>query len=325
MIYVLKPKISFGNYTTEFVNSVSIKSSWGNLSDTADIVFPRKLKDENQSIFNSPEALFKVGDPVSVDLHYQNFEPVTRFSGFIVDVNPKLPVRIKCEDAMYLMKQFTMTKSFASVSLTELMKFVFESGGDLLQGYDFVNNSEINLGKFRVNRGTGAQVFEELKKKYGVNTYVKGNTFYVGFTYLEQDPPVKEFKFEENIISDNLTYRLSENTKIKVKAVSINDKNEKIEVEVGDAQGEQRTLNYYNKNEETLRQIATDDLDKLKYTGYKGSFTTFLHPYVEHSWPIKLSSLKIPERDGSYYISEVTTTFNSSGGRQTITLDRVNI
>ena len=327
-MYRIKSAFTIGNYKIDFCNTVQIESGWADLTDTATLVLPRKIVDVDRTIFNGPDAIFNVGDPLDIELSYTDFDPVTRFKGFISDVDPKLPIRLMAEDAMFLMRRFTLTKSFKAVSLQELIDYVFTEGAKKetrLNDYKPVVNVSINLGVFRINRGTGAQVFEELKKKYGINTYVKGNEFIIGFSYSEVNQNTKTFTFEDNIIDDDLVYKKAEDVKLKVKAVSIDRDNKKTTIEIGDADGEQRTLHYYNKDEDTLRKLATEQLDKLKYTGYRGSFTTFLHPYVQHSQPINIVSKRLPERNGKYYIAKVNTNSGVGGGRQEITLDRVSL
>ena len=319
-MFVLKPKIVIGDFVYPFVSEVKIVSDWDSLTDTAEVTFPRKINEKGKTI----NDLVKVGDPIEIYGNYQGFNEYSRFSGFVTDVSPSLPIRIKCQDAMYLAKQFTMTKTFKSVKLSELVEYVFQSSGGLLDGYGYDFKADIDLGKFRINRATGAQVFEELKKKYGIYSYVLDNNFSFGFTYSELFTPPKKFTFEENIISDNLVFKREEDIRLKAKAVSIDSNNNKIEVSVGDPDGEQRTLHYYGLNEAALKEIAQADLEKLKYTGFKGDFTTFLHPFIQHSQTIEIESLKLPERNGRYYVAKVVTSFGSGGGRQTITLDRVS-
>lgn len=325
-MYQLKSEITLGDNYYEFCNSININSGWADLTDKASLIMPRKIFDVDRIIYNGENSLIKYGDPVDLKLWYgPDLKPETRFTGFISDCSPKLPIKISCEDAMFLMGRFTLTKTFKEVTLKELVDYVFSEGGKIetrLNDYTAEVNIDVNLGQFRINRGTGKQIFDEIKSKYGINTYVKNGVFVVGFRYMETETEPKKFTFEENIISDDLVYQKAEDLRIKVKAVSIDANNEKITVEVGDPEGEQRTLHYYNKDEATLKQLAEEQIDKLKYTGYRGSFLTFLHPYVEHSQVIELISKKIPERSGKYYIAKVDTSFGISGGRQKITLDK---
>ena len=51
--------------------------------------------------------------------------------------------------------------------------------------------------------------------------------------------------------------------------------NKKIRVEVGDADGEHRTLHTYNKQEAELKAWAQQEIKRLKRDGLTGSFKTF--------------------------------------------------
>lgn len=71
-----------------------------------------------------------------------------------------------------------------------------------------------------------------------------------------------------------------------------------------------------------LLKLATEALEKLKYEGFRGSFTTFLQPMVRHGMAVKLIDPLIPDRNGVYLVRQVITRFGMEGGRQEITLDR---
>jgi hypothetical protein len=79
---------------------------------------------------------------------------------------------------------------------------------------------------------------------------------------------------------------------------------------------------FYNISQATLKQLANEALEKLKYEGFRGSFTTFLQPWVKHGDAIKLIDSRIPDRNGVYLVRQVVANFSMAGGRQEITLDR---
>jgi len=72
-----------------------------------------------------------------------------------------------------------------------------------------------------------------------------------------------------------------------------------------------------------LSNLANEALSKLKYEGFRGSFTTFLEPQVKHGDVIAIQDDVIPDRNGKYLVRKVVTKFGVDiGGRQIITLDR---
>ena len=63
---------------------------------------------------------------------------------------------------------------------------------------------------------------------------------------------------------------------LKVKAISILKDNKKLEVEVGDTEGELRTLHFYKVTSEAkLKELAKAKMSTLKYTGFKGILHDF--------------------------------------------------
>ena len=321
----LQSNIQIGDFIFDFVTDITVESTWEMFTDTGEITIPRKVQFEGEDI----STLFKKGDKVSAQLGYfPNLNDT--FQGVISELHIETPIRFEIQDYMWLFKQFTMTKSFKDLKLQELLDFVLESynASDIKAstGIDIVfeTTADVNtgMGKFRINRATGAKVFEEIKNKFGLTTFVRGNTFYIGIAYPFVDTSeTHNILFERNIISDDLQFQNEDDIKLKVKAISINDDNEKIEVEVGDPDGDERTQYFYNLSESDLTEQANRRIEKLKFNGYKGSFETFGDPLIKHGDKINLTSNKLPDRDGVYQVSKVTTSFGQSGYRQNVELD----
>lgn len=358
MDYVIKTEIIIRRvngrtYTLDYVNDVEIKSSWAELSDKATISIPIPTP-ISQSIEVYYENYFNVGDHITVNAWYRGYEKETRFEGYIKAISATIPIVLECECPMYLMGKFHMTKDFQNVTLGELVDYVFEQGAEKVgswfgEGNDgegityykdefktlkpVVVSPDTNLGVFLIDRATGTMVFDELKKKYGLSTYTRGKEFHIGFSYTEDigEGNTKEFFFEENIVSDNLVYKRANEIQMKVKAISIMDekdpntkKNIKHSVELGDADGDLRTLHFHNVPPKELVKMVGEEISKYKFDGYRGSFTGFLHPVVKHSHPVKIAGYKVLERKGTFMISEVVTKISPSlGARQIIKLDRI--
>jgi hypothetical protein len=310
-------KISIGQYFFDYVNEVEVNSSWENLTDTAKITLPKKLSFKNKPLANGADALFKKGDKVKIELGYAGklLETLnTVFEGYISAIKPNVPFTIECEDAMWLLKQSTVTKSWKSVSLKALLF-------DTVNGLDVIAD-DIELGQFRVTRVTPAQILQELKEKYGLYSWVRDGKLYCGKVGSLLNANIRKFVFQEDVISADLAYLRKNDIKIKVKGISILPNNTKIEVEEGDSDGELRTFNYYNLKEADLRKVVKEDAARLRYEGYKGNFESFLLPFVRHGDIALLDDLLLPDRKGKYLIKSVNTTFGQGGGRQKIEIDR---
>lgn len=89
-------------------------------------------------------------------------------------------------------------------------------------------------------------------------------------------------------------------------------------MEVGDADGEHRTLHAYNKAESELKAWAEQEIKRLKRDGLTGSLTTFGYRLVD-----KLDAVGIKidgEKKGVYQVKKNVIKYGTGGFRQEITL-----
>lgn len=310
---MLRPtaKITIGSLAFDFINSLEIVSNWKNLTDRGSLLIPKKLSRNGETIVVGSSGLFKRGDKVEIELGYFP-DAMAVFSGYISKIVPDSPFRIEFEDDAYLFKQNSITYSEKDLTLKKLLEDLcpipFES-------------VDANLGSFRITRANFAEVLLELKKTYGLVSWIREGVLYCGLAYWPEGSEEHELNFQQNIIDHSLEYRREDDVKIKIKAISMLDDNQKLEVEVGDPEGAQRTLTFFGLNESDLEKTAERELPKFKFEGYRGDLLTFGAPRVRHGDTIHLTDDKVPEREGSYLVDEVVTSQSVSGGfRQRIKL-----
>jgi hypothetical protein len=325
-----------------FVNSFEIEETYENLTQTAKVIIPRKLKFEGIDLFAGQNPLFKRGDSIQINAGYY---PRMRklFTGYISKVHAKIPIELECEDEMWLLKQYEVSypqKTYKQtlgkngkplrkpkvysdkITLNELLSHILTT--DIkCANLDKTNYfQDINLGQFRMSNATPAQALEVLKENYGLYSYFKEGVLYVGFANNASTTNEVKLYIEKQVINLNDLEWMDENDiRIKVKAVSIQDDNSKIEVEVGDPDGEQRTIHKHNMNAADLKEVAEAFLTENKYTGFQGDLVTFGEPYATFGDRVNLVSTKLPEQNGVYLISKVKRTLSVGGGfRQIKTL-----
>lgn len=310
--------ITIGDISLENkVNSVSIKSSRKNFGDKASI--------ELGNLQGRLEKEIVYGSPVTIKLGYDE-ELYEEFTGYVASVSPKLPLLIECEDEMYPLKRQTIVpKSWRSVKLKELIEYIAPGA--------VVNTYDITLSPFRIDKTvkSKAEALMKIKDEFGLDVYFRGKQLFVGLPYSEKMGEVyhsflrklSNGTYTANAKMESLQYKKKEDMKITVKAISINSKNEKTEVEVGDKNGETHTLHFYNLTKSELEKMATSKIDSLKYEGYRGTFKAFGLPMVKHGMIDHLDDFKYPERAGSFYIDSVDTTYDGdSGFKRTIELGK---
>lgn len=311
-MYTLSLKIEITGsrkWDIDFAHQVEVVRDMECLTDTCSITLPKRVKWDGES-----ETPIRRGDGVKVWLGYDG-QLELAFVGYVRDVGLKTPVVITCEDEMYRLK-LTPAKPMAyrSVDLSTLL-------ADQGLGSAKVMGEQM-LGAYRVTDATVASLLGRLSEN-GIRSFYMmeggGSVLYSGVLFERGTQPVQVFRTGLNIISDqNLTQQKAEAMRIKVKAVSLLPDNTKLKLELGDQDGELRTLHTYNKQEAELRAWAEQELKRLKVDGLTGSFTTFGFRLVD-----KLDNIGIiidGQKMGVYQVKKNVIKFGVSGYRQEITL-----
>ena len=325
--------INIGENTFDFVTEASFSSSWRLFTDTGEMTLPHKFTRDGKVVFVGDNNIFKKGDFVEVFAGYfPNKQKI--YEGYLTKVKPSIPVELTFEDAAWLLKQTNITIAFEKVTLKELLRACLDEA--ISKADDTLRDKLVKvkfeavdavLGTFRITNVNLVQVLEELQKTYGLTSYFRGHTLYVGLAYnaggkkhVFTFPSSGEIPRLGLIISDDLEYLKEDEKRFKIKAISMLEDNTKIEVEVGDPSGETRTITKYNLNEKDLREAATREAARLRYEGYRGTFYTFLEPFVKHGDEIELISPEQPEKNGVYYAEANDPEIGVNGSFQTIKL-----
>lgn len=298
------------SWSLDFVTAVEITRDTEKLTAEAKITLPKKMKWDG-----SADIPVRRGDSVRIFLGYDDNLQLA-FVGYVRDVGFKTPIVITCEDDMFKLKQMpAKKKAYRSVTLETLLKD---------QGITYRLNimGEQSLGAYRVTADTVASLLGKLSEQ-GVRSFFRYENgepvLYCGVLFERDSTPSQVFKTGLNIISDqSLQQQKAENMRLRVKAVSLMPDNKKIKVEVGDADGEHRTLHTYNKTESELKAWAEQEIKRLKRDGLTGSFTTFGASLVDCLDAIGL--IIDGKKAGVYQVKKNVIKYGTSGYRQEITL-----
>jgi translation initiation factor IF-1 len=324
MAYYLSSQVIIGNYTLDAINEIVISSSWKTLGDTCTLKLANLSRFEGKQ--TKLEDRIKTGDKVVVKLGYDG-NLFTEFEGFVSELMPKTPFEIRCEDSNYLLKRSALiSQSWRSTNLKEVLNFCLTK----------VKNTEMILGEipdvtlapFRLEKVTVAQALQKLKDEYLLAAYFRGNKLFVGLPYTENLTGLlgesAMFHFQKNIATESLVYKKKEDVRLKAKVINILKNNERIETEVGDSDGEQRTIHLRNAttDKKALQRIGLVELEKYKYEGYRGKFTSFGIPMIVHSGTVNIDDDNYPNRKGAYICESVKTSFGTNGFRREIELGK---
>jgi hypothetical protein len=309
----LSSDIQIGAYRLRGVAGVEVRSSWDELTDTCTLTFPRQVDWKGRALATGADPLLRRDQAVSIRLGYDDDNSEV-FQGYISKLTADIPVTIEAQDTAYLLKRKTLNISFRNAELSEVLRAILPSQVPF-------QAPNVSLGPFRISNATAAMVLDYLKQNYTLKSWFRNGTLYCGLAFVPALQRTHIIRFERNVVQHSLEYLRREDVKIKLKAISMRPNNEKQEVEVGDPDGEQRTVYFYDVPLRDLRRLAEEEIERLRYEGYRGSLTTFLAPQVQHGDVVDLRSLSYPERDGRYLVKAVTTRFGMDGGRQEIELD----
>lgn len=314
-MFVLSSEISIGSVTFKSVHDVQVKRSIYSLAATAVVKVPvtAVLKHEGEPPTHIETAsVIKAGDAVAIRLGYDG-QLQTEFVGYVKRLNYKLPLEIECEDEYYKLRSINCVFSRKETTLKACLN-------EVLSGIKFGDVADLTLKNFVVNNKPGSWVLGYLKKEYGLLAYFDINgKLYVGKANSVKGETVK-YVLRENVIDDKeLKYQLAKDIKLKVKAVCYYKDGTKIEGELGEDGGEQKTLYYYDvKDAGELKTLANEELRRYSFDGYRGKIRTFLQPYALPGMVADLIDKTYPDRSGSYFIEAVTTSFGTGGGRRTV-------
>lgn len=298
--------ITIGNYAfDQRVSKVVIDSSRKTLTDKATIHLPNYGKMLSSTI--------AVGQEVKISLGY-NGQLRDEFVGYVASISPKVPFIIECEDEMWKLKQQKVDPvSWKETTLANVISY-------LVPGVQ-LNVPDVTLTGYRITgRQTSvARVLSDLKKQFGLDVYMRNQTLFVGLA-LTEDVGDVVYHFQKNLPfqQEDLVFLSKDAVKIKVKATSLQPDNKRIDVEVGDPDGEQHTLHFYNISESELKTLAEEKIRLLKFDGYRGKLKAKGQPLPIHGMVAHIIDEKHPERTGKYFIDSVYTVYDESGFNRTI-------
>lgn len=299
-------------WTFAHVTEVEITRDVDKLTDECKLVLPKRIKWDGEA--KSP---IRRGMQVRVWLGYDHPDRLElAFVGYVREVGFKAPIELLCEDEMFVLKQKpAVKKAYRKASIAQVLS-------DQNIGYPIKVLGEQGLGAYRVTADTVSALLATLGEQ-GIKCFfrLEGEkpVLYAGVVFERSATISQTFATAINLIDSNsLKQQRAEDMRIKVKAVSIQSNGKKKRVEVGDPQGEVRTLHTYGKSEAELKAWAEQEVKRLKRDGLTGSFTTFGIRLVD-----KLDNVALRidgKRMGVYQVKKNVIKYGTSGYHQEITL-----
>lgn len=299
-------------FKCDIVHSVEIEKNVENLADTCLITLPG-------SRFNAPLFLpkeIKRGTEVKVFLGY-NDNLKEEFRGYVKEVlSNNGAITIECEDALFLFRKSVKNEQFATIDLKGIAEKLCSQ---IDSSYKVVCDYGIVYEKFTINDATAYDVLKKLQEDTSANVWFDtvNKTLHIHQAYVEKGGEVR-YSMHRNIESSSLEYRSAQDKKVEV-IIETTDKNGKVkQVTSGTTGGDKITKKIGNISPSHAKEIADSELKLHLFDGYKGSFTSWLVPYVEPTYTAEIIDQEYPDKKGKYYVVSVKTSFSPSGGVRTI-------
>jgi hypothetical protein len=290
-------------------SSLKIESNWKNLTDTATLVLPRKVRDFDYYKINE---VFCQGDPVVIRLGYDG-ELHTEFEGYLAGVSTYVPVSLSCENEMFKLKRKTVSVSRASCSLKELL--------NAIAGEYRIECDEMKIGSVRYSNKLVSEILDDLKEKMKLYSYFRGKTLFCGrASSTGTHVNITIEKQAENKLKDKNV----EKVLVRVESLQFIKKKgqkKKLIAIKGEKNGNTITIKQPNLRQIEIEKIANDLYTRAKQPGLDGELTLFGVPRVEHGMIADIKSMLYQGQNGSYYIDAVVKSIEiGQGYRQTAKL-----
>jgi len=333
-MFLMTSTITIGDYTNIKPNAVKWKCSVSNFIDTCSIAIPLKTYLRNSDttvseypdksteqkvtdLVNSNKTVFKEGDKVDVMLGY-NGENTTRFMGFVKRINYTKPLSIECEGYSYQLNKKVFTKTYTSTTVRDILS-------DLIAGTDIELSDAIPIIPLKnvvFKNCPGLKVLEWFQKECLLAVYFDFNSLYVGASKFGIKKPTQKIQIGWNTADDSELKKDTTESQVIIHVVE--------KASTGKVKRTKSDQRKYSTTKEikvragmpdaVIKEIA-NELQKLEnFSGYKGEVNCFLEPHIDNGYVVEIIDTRFPDRNGSYFVESVDGSFDSSGGRQKITL-----
>ncbi len=318
-IYCKNGIISF-----DYANSIEVKTSMKNLTDTATVKVPRKMNWKGKPLAD----FISTGDRITVQIGYREHELQTVFNGYLKSIENSMLLVLSCENEMYRLK--TINVPAQQIEQFDLKAF-FEK---YAPGITCETTGEVSFGSMNIEKEmTMVQALDAVMQEYSyVKGYFRDKVFYAVLNTLPH-AGTKPIVFDptRNMISQSLKYERAEDVKICVKAVSILKNNDKLEAyapeEAMDGKTvkegyEQRQLFCPQcKTQKEVQEFAEKMSKEWVTDKMSGNFKAFGVPYVRKGDIVEIRDQDRPElKDKCFVVEAVDYSFGEGGYRQTVTL-----
>ena len=305
-------EIKVGKFKLMMLDSATVMRSVEQLSDTADIVLPGTCFNKAIEI----EGKIKRGDAVSIKVGYDG-KNREEFNGYLEAIaTDDGAIKLKCEDGIFKFRKPVADKEFMVPDVKDVLGYVCSQIG----GYSLVCDYSFKYDKYVVRNNTGYDILKKVQEETKANIYLKGTELHVHPQYKEVFGSAK-YSYQDNIEKSDLEYKIAEDRPFEVTVECKGKDGKVIRVTAGKKGGDSETIKRDGVTDmASLTTLAEEMAKRKSYTGYSGSFTSWLIPYCDAGYKVSITDADYKIKDGEYYVLSVETKVSKSGGERKITV-----
>ena len=309
----MKFDITVGDYKLGMVEKVEINRSVEQLADSAVVTLPGA----EYNVALDVEQRLHRGDRIVINLGYDEIGMVQEFEGWVQRIGTDNgAITLQCEDDLYLFRKALKDQQLLNVSLKSLLELVVEGVGG---GFDIDCSYSWMYEKFVINSATGYDVLRKIQEESGADIYIQDKTLHV-HAPGEKVGSTIYYDFAQNVQDCDLTYRRTEDRRVRVVVKALLPDGKVKEKEYGTTGGDKVTVKCASSDDESMKLRGESEHKRLTFDGYDGNIVTWLVPYIKPGDKAVLHDRDYDYKDGSYFVRAVTTEFSADGGRRTVEL-----
>ena len=273
-MFTMQFDITVGDWRLGMVEKVEIVRSVEQLADTCIITLPGA---EYNKALDVEQKLHR-GDRVVVNLGYAEIGMVQEFEGWLQRIGTDNgAITLECEDDLFLFRKALEDRQLENVTLSDLLALVVDGVGG---GFDIDCSYSWTYQKFVISTATGFDVLKKIQEESGADIYIQGKTLHVhgpgekvGNTII--------YDFEQNVQDCDLTYRRTEDRRVRIVVKALLPDGKVKEKEYGTTGGDRVVVRSAASDDASMDLRGESEHKRLTFDGYDGNLVTWLVPYIK--------------------------------------------
>lgn len=323
-MYRMDHMIRIGETVLPVLTSVKIEKDVTKLTDRATIVCPAVAHGRNLAYVKQ----IAKWQSVRIELGYDG-KLREEFSGYVGSVSlDGGELTIECEDALLLFQRVDIPNGeMKDAPLKSVLEYVVGKVNDFIRSEGLGEPLAIDClysytySKFSFINATAYSAMSEIQKEGYPNIYIRDNVLHIVPQYTHSDGETR-YSMQHNICKEgtSLKWKNEDDSPLYVEVLAKKADGNNIEASIGRKGGSEIKMDFKNRITDlaSLQALANNIYKSKVYTGYEGSFKTWLIPYCDAGYTVELSDAKKSINPGRYYVLYVKIEYSKSGGSRVI-------